>query len=108
MIQFLANQLKANKGRLPINFRPTGGKWHRGVLVGVDQLGMVVVMGKGQVSVLPWGGLGVINIGSANAGQAPAAGAQGQAADKAATASKPAAAGKGAAKNGKAVSKDSK
>jgi hypothetical protein len=68
MIQFLSNQLKANKGKLPITFRPTGGKWHRGVLVGVDQLGMVVAVGKGQVSVLPWGGVAVINIG----GGAPA------------------------------------
>src|SRR5690606_1396119 len=101
MIQFLANQLKANKGKLPINFRPAGGKGHRGVLVGVDQLGMVVAMGKGQVSVLPWGGVGVINIGGGNPAQPPAASAQGQAASKAA------APAKSAAKNGKA-SKDSK
>ena len=107
MIQFLANQLKANKGKLPINFRPTGGKWHRGVLVGVDQLGMVVAMGKGQVSVLPWGGVGVINIGGGNPAQAPAAGAKGQEAVSAASAPKTDASAKGGAKNGKAA-KDSK
>ncbi len=105
MIQFLANQLKANKGKLPINFRPTGGKWHRGVLVGVDQLGMVVAMGKGQVSVLPWGGVGVINIGGGNPAPAPAASAKGD--DAAKPASKAAAPAKAAAKNGNAA-KDSK
>ena len=107
MIQFLANQLKANKGKLPINFRPTGGKWHRGVLVGVDQLGMVVAMGKGQVSVLPWGGVGVINVGAGNPAQTPAANAKGQDTGKATSAAKTDAPAKSAAKNGKA-SKDSK
>jgi hypothetical protein len=98
MIQFLSNQLKAQKGRLPITFRPTGGKWHRGVLVRVDQLGMVVAVGKGQVSVLPWGGVAVINIG----GGVPAgAGKQAAAQEDAKPEAKPA-----SGKNGKGAKAD--
>jgi hypothetical protein len=97
MIQFLSNQIKANKGKLPISFRPTGGKWHRGVLVGVDQLGMVVAVGKGQVSVLPWGGVAVINIGGAPAG----AGKQGAVQDSAQPEDKTA-----SGKNGKGAKAD--